>query len=199
MSFCCIHVKVREMQRGVIFASLLAIISCSVAVKSSTLWKLPGDFYPTPSTLELSEDGLSLMEPAIVPEPKDGGRWWYAPSRRAHLHSHKSKSRLIRDLLMSNKANEELRLPGDVIPYSYTIHLLPFIEEGNFTTRGQIEIFIDCLKNTNNITMNAADITFVRSTIAVFRIVIHFASERCGKFAFSNDRSSTWLPTVLWQ
>ena len=185
------------MQRGVIPALLLAIISCSVAVKSSTLWKLPGDFYPTPSTLELSEDELSLMEPAIVPEPEDGGRWWYAPSRRAHLYSHKSKSRLIRDLLMSNKANEELRLPGDVVPYLYSMHLLPFIEEGNFTTRGQIEIFIDCLKDTNNITMNAADITFVKSTIAVYLIFIQFESEHSNKSVFSNDRSSTWLPTVL--
>ena len=98
---------------------------------------------------------------------------------------------------MSNKANEELRLPGDVVPYLYSMHLLPFIEEGNFTTRGQIEIFIDCLKDTNNITMNAADITFVKSTIAVYLIFIQFESEHSDKSVFSNDRSSTWLPTVL--
>ncbi len=68
---------------------------------------------------------------------------------------------------MSNKANEDLRLPGDILPYMYYIRLLPFIEEGNFTTHGYIEIFIDCVANTKNISMNSADITIIENSITV--------------------------------
>ncbi|EFX67144.1 hypothetical protein DAPPUDRAFT_203795 [Daphnia pulex] len=69
--------------------------------------------------------------------------------------------------MLSNKVNEDLRLPGDVLPSDYTIRLLPFIEEGNFTTDGHIDIFVDCVRDTNSISMNAADITFKKLSIAV--------------------------------
>lgn len=150
---------------------LTSVLTYLVSAKSSSSpWKTPDVHnFPPPLTMEmeLSEDGLSLMEPAIVPEPEDGGRWWYTPSLRAHAFSHRSKGRLIRNLLMSNKANEDLRLPGDILPYMYSIRLLPFIEEGNFTTHGHIEILVDCVTGTRNISMNAADITFDKLSISV--------------------------------
>ena len=153
-------------QRSFVF---LLALACLLQVESSLPKSRP--VFPAqqyPSTLELSEDGLSLMEPAIVPEPEDGGRWWYTPSRKAHIHSVKSKGRLMQNLIMSNKVNEDLRLPGDVLPSVYTIQLLPFIEEGgNFTTNGHIDIFVDCVRDTNNISMNAADITFKKLSITV--------------------------------
>ncbi len=150
------------------FMFLLAL-ACLLQVESSSPKSRPvlSSAQQYPSTLELSEDGLSLMEPAIVPEPEDGGRWWYTPSRKAHIHSAKSKSRLMQSLMMSNKVNEDLRLPGDVLPSVYSVRLLPFIEEGNFTTDGHVDIFVDCVRDTNNISMNAADITFKKLSITV--------------------------------
>ncbi|KAI9561562.1 hypothetical protein GHT06_012521 [Daphnia sinensis] len=146
--------------------ALMLTLAFLFQVKTSSVpkWQASDDEYP--SALELSEDGLSLMEPAIVPEPKDGSRWWYTPSRRAHVHSAKAKSRLMQKM-MSNKVNEDLRLPGDVLPSIYSIRLLPFIEEGNFTTDGHIDIFVDCIRDTNSISMNAADITFKSLSITV--------------------------------
>lgn len=68
---------------------------------------------------------------------------------------------------MSNKATEYYRLPGDILPYEYTIQLLPFIEEGNFTTHGHIEIFVDCVIETKNITINSAEITIKQNSVSV--------------------------------
>ena len=55
------------------------------------------------------EDVLELMEPAIVPDPVNGEHWWYAPSPRAHLYSHKYRHRLEKMLRNKNigvKADE---------------------------------------------------------------------------------------------
>lgn len=175
---------------------LMLALACLLQVETSSLpkWQASADDYP--STLELSEDGLSLMEPAIVPEPKDGGRWWYTPSRKAHFHSAKSKSRLMQKM-MSNKVNEDLRLPGDVLPSTYSIRLLPFIEEGNFTTDGHIDIFVDCIRDTNSISMNAAEITFKLVSVTVKQTLsqlVRFYSNMSYNF-----RCSTSPPTVLWR
>lgn len=97
-----------------------------------------------------------FLEPATVPDPQDGGRWWYAPSPRAEMFSHKYRHLIRAEQHL--KANEELRLPGDLIPIVYNIRLLPFIEEGNFTTDGHIDIFVDCAKNTSSILINSAEI-----------------------------------------
>ena len=152
------------MQLGIILI-LALILACFVLVRSSSPWKR-GD-HPPSSIMELCQDGLRLMEPAIVPETGNGGRWWYAPSRRAQLHAQRTKSQLRRNLSLLNEANEDWRLPGDILPYTYTIRLLPFIEEGNFTINGHIEIFIDCIRDTKNISMNSIDITFNKASFAV--------------------------------
>ncbi len=157
-----------QKQRSVLL--LLALACFLQAASSSLLQSRRPASAVHPSTFELSEDGLSLMEPAIVPEPEDGGPWYYTPSRKAHIHSAQSKNRLIQNLFMSNKVNEDLRLPGDILPSIYVIKLLPFIEEGNFTTDGEIDIFVDCVRDTNNISMNAADITFKILSITVNKL-----------------------------
>ena len=61
----------------------------------------------------------------------------------------------------------EMRLPHSLQPQSYNIQLLPIIEEGNFTTNGNIEILVDCAQNTNDIILNSADITIDKSSIKV--------------------------------
>lgn len=175
---------------------LTLAFACLFQVGASSLPSWPASTEEYPFAMELSEDGLSLMEPAIVPEPKDGGRWWYTPSRRAHMHAGKSKSRLMQNM-MSNKVNEDLRLPGDVLPSTYSIRLLPFIEEGNFTTDGHIEIFVNCIQNTNSISMNAAEITFKHLSITVkelFPILVRSHSNISANF-----RCWTSPPTALWQ
>ena len=150
------------------FVVVLLASTCFVA--HSSFW--PGEFEDAEkllqsSTLELSEDGLSLMEPAIVPEPEDGGRWWYAPSRRSQMFSTRSKSQLLKSMRVSSKVGEDLRLPGDILPSIYAVKLLPFIEEGNFTTNGEVDIWVDCIRDTKKISLNAAEITFEILSIKV--------------------------------
>ena len=66
-----------------------------------------------------------------------------------------------------NRLGEEWRLPQDIFPVSYNIQLLPFIEEGNFTTDGYIEMNVMCMEATINITFNSYEITIDQSSISV--------------------------------
>jgi hypothetical protein len=70
-----------------------------------------------------------------------------------------------RTVLMADEG--DMRLPKNVLPYSYDIKMIPIIEEGNFTTLGYIEILVDCLENTSNISMNSADISIDQYSILV--------------------------------
>ena len=114
-------------------------------------------------------DDPELMQPTIMPEPVEGERWWFAPSRRAHLYAHKYQRRLEQMMKenASPKVGEDLRLPDALKPTLYNVRLLPFIEPGNFTTDGYVEILFDCLTGTRNISMNSAEITFDRLSIQV--------------------------------
>jgi len=114
-------------------------------------------------------DDPELMQPTVMPEPVEGERWWFAPSRRAHLYAHKYQRRLEQMMKenASSKVGEDLRLPSTLKPTLYNVRLLPFIEPGNFTTDGYVEILFDCLTDTRNISMNSAEITFDRLSIQV--------------------------------
>lgn len=160
------------------FNGLIPIVLILLAISASSKQLATSKPKQTHTGIELSNDELSLAEPAIVPEPTDGSRWWYTPSRRAHIHSQNAKNRLVRSFNKLGKANEELRLPGDVLPTTYAVRLLPFIEEGNFTTHGHVDIFIDCVRDTNNISINAADITIDLLSISV---------KTCNKHLGKND------------
>ena len=67
----------------------------------------------------------------------------------------------------SARQGEEFRLSGDLEPISYNIQLLPFIEEGNFTTHGYIEVLFNCIESTDNVTLNSNEITFDQSLVTV--------------------------------
>lgn len=112
-------------------------------------------------------DGVEyMMEPFIVPEPTDGvSRWWYTPSRKAHIYRHRYPS--IDSIVLDNKASDDLRLSGDLKPVSYNIRLLPFIEVGNFTTDGYVEIVFNCIRATSNITLSSNALTIDSSSVAV--------------------------------
>ncbi|XP_032798708.2 aminopeptidase N [Daphnia magna] len=103
----------------------------------------------------------------LLQSTKEESRWWYAPSRKAPLYEHKYQG--LRERLVRAAAAQtvNMRLPRDVLPSSYTIRLLPFIEEGNFTTDGYIEILIDCKTATSNISMNAAELDIMQESIQV--------------------------------
>lgn len=113
------------------------------------------------------KNGLDWIDNALVPEPSsEGGRWWYAPSRKAPFFAEKYKKQLQRNEMFKID-EDDLRLPTDVLPYIYSIQLLPFLDEGNFTTHGFIEIFVDCFNATQNITMNALELTIDEDSIRV--------------------------------
>ena len=61
---------------------------------------------------------------------------------------------------------EDWRLPEHIRPIWYSVRLLPYMEEGNFLTEGYVEIFVDCLQDTTNITLNSA-VTIIDSSVAV--------------------------------
>lgn len=72
----------------------------------------------------------------------------------------------------------DMRLPKNFLPISYDIKLIPIIEEGNFTTIGYIEILVDCLETTSNISMNSADITINQPSILVTIIFLIHIGQR---------------------
>ncbi|EFX81628.1 hypothetical protein DAPPUDRAFT_317254 [Daphnia pulex] len=107
---------------------------------------------------------LSLLEPAVVPDPVDGiSRWWYTPSRKAFLFRHN----YAKNGEIEPRQGEDLRLPGNILPRLYNIRLLPFIEVGNWTTDGYVEISVDCIIATVNISINSLDLTIDQPSITV--------------------------------
>ena len=146
---------------------LLATASCIVISALASGYEPPLIYW---------RDDPELMEPTIMPEPVEGERWWFTPSRKAHHYSHKYQRRIDQMIkeAASGKVGEDIRLPNTLRPTLYNIRLLPFIEPGNFTTDGYIEIFFDCLTATRNISMNSAEITFDRLSVQVRLRVITY-------------------------
>lgn len=64
----------------------------------------------------------------------------------------------------SNK-HSNLRLPMDVIPVDYKIQLIPFLQDGNFTTNGRVQITLRCDHSTNVIMLNTNNLTILPSTV----------------------------------
>lgn len=121
---------------------------------------------------------LAVLLPSLIANPsktsvkKDNGKrvksgpWSEIPDWSSN----------VKDTPSAVNWNDEVyRLPGDLLPSSYTIRLLPFLDEGNFTTDGYIEILVDCVADTNNIVMNSLDITINVLSISVrTRLLIHY-------------------------
>ncbi|KAJ8921510.1 hypothetical protein NQ315_003128 [Exocentrus adspersus] len=60
------------------------------------------------------------------------------------------------------KADTNVRLPRSVVPHSYKLRLIPFLQEGNFTFHGEVRILVNVTIPTNNITLHADDL-FIHS------------------------------------
>ena len=61
------------------------------------------------------------------------------------------------------------RLPTNILPVSYKVQLLPFVEEGNFTTDGYVEMTVECIEPTFNIVFHSAEITIDISSVSVYK------------------------------
>ena len=72
-------------------------------------------------------------------------------------------------------SGSELRLPRSILPRLYDVTLLPILEEGNFSTSGTVDIFVDCLENTDNVTLHAADIEIDYPSVSVYFLRMQFS------------------------
>ena len=113
--------------------------------------------------VRLDVNELLTLEPAVVPDRVDGSRW----SRKAHLYRHNYPSPAYSIAGKQTKQGEDMRLSGDLLPSLYDIRLLPFIEVGNFTTDGYVEITFNCIRATSNISINALQVSIDRASISV--------------------------------
>lgn len=57
-------------------------------------------------------------------------------------------------MVTTSEEYSDLRLPGSILPRLYEISLLPHLVKGNFTTEGSVDIFVECVDDTNNITLH---------------------------------------------
>ena len=67
--------------------------------------------------------------------------------------------------MLHSREVKDFRLPNDVLPNLYSIQLLPHLE--NATTDGQVDILVDCIKETKNISLNSRDINIHEQSIKV--------------------------------
>ena len=112
-------------------------------------------------------DGIDWIGISTMFQEHGGiSRWRHSSSIRK---AHNSNNILIKSL--DTKTNEVdaqyLRLPRDLYPTHYIIEMLPFVEEGNFTTEGYISIDFDCIASTRNVTLHSKGIVIDRSSIKV--------------------------------
>ena len=68
------------------------------------------------------------------------------------------------------KVDDPWRLPLQFAPVSYYVRLLPFIEVGNFTTDGYVEMVVQCVQSTSNITFHSNQITLDYASILVLNL-----------------------------
>lgn len=130
--------------------------TCVIAILLVSVCALWGSSHAIPHR---PRSPIGPRDPSGIPLDRtdDAGRWVYTPSDKHQRNN----------LVPPRITDEEYRLPTHLRPTVYTIHLTPFIEPDNFTIRGSTEIFFDCISSTNNITMNAIELTIDLLSIAV--------------------------------
>ncbi|KAG8235179.1 hypothetical protein J437_LFUL015485 [Ladona fulva] len=60
------------------------------------------------------------------------------------------------------------RLPSHMKPIHYRIRLMPFIWPGNFTTAGELDVLMECLLSSHNVTLNAKEIDVLEDSVHLF-------------------------------
>lgn len=79
-----------------------------------------------------------------------------------------SKSIDVIDSTSQSKRDLDIRLTRSVVPHSYDLYLIPFIEEGNFTFHGNVTILINVTKAICNITLHSDSLKI--KTVSVMNI-----------------------------
>lgn len=110
--------------------------------------------------MELSAFILTIVALIIIPNPGSS----LNPIQKDALLREFGRQPAMRS---NGRQGEEMRLPRNLIPTIYSIRFLPFIELDNFTTQGNIDVWVDCMEDTQNITMDSADIDIDRLSISV--------------------------------
>lgn len=54
--------------------------------------------------------------------------------------------------------DSDVRLPTSIVPHSYKLKLIPFLQEGNFTFQGDVQILVNVTSTTSNITLHADEL-----------------------------------------
>lgn len=54
--------------------------------------------------------------------------------------------------------DSDVRLPTSIVPHSYKLKLIPFLQEGNFTFQGEVQILVNVTSTTSNITLHADEL-----------------------------------------
>ena len=107
---------------------------------------------------------------------------------------------VIADFL-ERESGDLWRLRNDIIPVSYNIRLLPFIEENNFTTDGYVEMIVDCEQETNYISFNTAEIDLDKASVKVFLNFFIFLSTfaKLGwyYYTFVFDKNWRWFQNLV--
>lgn len=62
---------------------------------------------------------------------------------------------------------KDVRLPTSLLPDLYTVRLMPFIQDDNFTIAGQVWLLLNCTQTTRNITLHIQDITIHEADVQV--------------------------------
>ena len=92
---------------------------------------------------------------------------------------------------------DDWRLPRALLPRQYKVRLLPFLNEGNFSTHGRVEILLECMQETDFVVIHMVDIVIVKDTLQVNNFIkFEYALLRD---YLSCHRFRIWLKCVRWK
>jgi len=94
----------------------------------------------------------------------DLGTW----TCRVH-HTASVKYQEARLVVEENMRAIDVRLPTNIKPSTYQLHLIPFIIPDNFTISGHVEIDVDVSEPSDNITLHIYDITIHEKDVIVLK------------------------------
>ena len=60
----------------------------------------------------------------------------------------------------------DVRLPKSVVPESYHLRLIPFLQEGNFTFAGEVLIRVNVTQSTYNITLHSNELDILSTEVS---------------------------------
>lgn len=90
--------------------------------------------------------------------------------------------------LVDSKADINYLLPGEVVPTSYNLKLIPHFGEDDFTFDGEVDIYLKVIKDTKIVTMHSKELNITEDAILYN---IDYNTTRKGKV--SHDQSVDFL------